>query len=234
MSWENPNRSRSFSPRAVAADDSQTQFMALVYRWMVLGLTVTGGVAIYFASTPGLRQVASQNFGKLAIGQLILVMGLSLLAPRLSAATAGALFLAYSALNGVTFSMLFLIYQLGSIAQVFLVTAGTFGAMSLYGTVTKKDLTTWSSFLFMGLTGIVLGSIVNIFLKSGALSFVFTCASVLVFTGLVAFDTQKLRRLATTGETTMASMGIVGALMLYLDFINIFLSLLRLFGRSRD
>jgi FtsH-binding integral membrane protein len=123
---------------------------------------------------------------------------------------------------------------LGSIGQAFALTAGVFGAMSLYGTITKKNLSAWGTFLFMGLVGIIIASVVNLFMSSDMMSFVIACASVVVFSGLTAYDTQKLREMhATTGYSSAATVSVVGALMLYLDFINLFLALLRLMGRRR-
>jgi FtsH-binding integral membrane protein len=154
--------------------------------------------------------------------------------PEESRRLAGAMFIGYAALTGMTLSIYFLIYTAGSIGQAFLMTAGTFGAMSLYGTVTKKDLSGWSAFLFMGLVGVVIASVINIFTRSDMLGFVTACACVVVFAGLTAYDTQKLRQMhASTGYSAAASISIVGALTLYLDFINLFLALLRIFGRRR-
>ncbi len=216
------------------AEESARAFMAGVYRWMVLGLAVTAGTALYVASSPGLFQSLLPMMRPLLLVNLLLVLGLSWAAPRLNGALAGALFLVYALLNGVTFSVLFFIYQLGSLASVFFVTAATFGALSLYGTFTKKDLTAWSTFLFMGLIGVLLAGVVNLFLHSEMVTFVSSCAGVVVFAGLTAWDTQKLRRFhASMGYSSAASLSIAGALTLYLDFINLFLSLLRLMGKRR-
>jgi FtsH-binding integral membrane protein len=170
----------------------------------------------------------------LLIGELLLVLALSWLAPRINGGVAATLFVVYAGLNGLTFSMLFLVNQLGSIGSAFLLTAGMFGAMSAFATVTKKDLSTWASFLLMGLIGVVLAGVVQMFWRSEGFSFVWSCASVVVFAGLTAYDTQKLRRLhAGSGYSSAASLSITGALMLYLDFVNLFLALLRLFGKRR-
>jgi hypothetical protein len=137
-------------------------------------------------------------------------------------------------LNGLTFSVIFLVYELGSISSAFVITAGTFGAMSVYGTVTKKDLSGWGSFLLMGLIGIIIAGIVNIFLQSDFLGFVKSCAGVVIFAGLTAYDTQKLRtHHANSGFSSELSLSVTGALMLYLDFVNLFLHILRLIGRRR-
>ncbi len=218
------------------AADVERRFMAAVYRWMTLGLLVTAGVAFYVATTPAALQFIFGNrlvFWGLVIAQFGLVIGLSAAVNRLSAGAAGALFLVYSAVTGATLSIVLLAYTGASVASAFAVTAGTFLAMSVYGTVTRRDLTTWSTFLFMGLVGIVIASLVNVFTKSSMVSWVVSCAAVLVFTGLTAYDTQRLRRMAAAG-VGVAALPVNGALALYLDFINLFLSILNLFGGRRD
>jgi hypothetical protein len=218
------------------AADVERRFMAAVYRWMTLGLLVTSGVAFYVATTPAALQAIFGNrmiFWGLVIAQFGLVIALSAAVNKLSAGVAGALFLLYSALTGATISVVLLAYTGASVASAFAVTAGTFLAMSVYGTVTKRDLTSWSTFLFMGLIGIVIASVVNIFTKSGMVAWVVSAAAVVVFTGLTAYDTQRLRRMATAGAG-VAALPVNGALALYLDFINLFLSLLNLFGGRRN
>ncbi len=218
------------------AADVERRFMAAVYRWMTLGLLVTSGVAFMVATSPAALQVVFGNklvFWGLVIAQFGLVIALSAAVNKLSAAAAGAMFLGYSALTGVTMSAILLVYTGTSVASAFAVTAGTFLAMSVYGTVTKRDLTSWSTFLFMGLIGIVIASVVNIFTKSSMVSWVVSAAAVVVFTGLTAYDTQRLRRMAAAGAG-VAALPVNGALALYLDFINLFLSLLNLFGGRRD
>jgi FtsH-binding integral membrane protein len=144
------------------------------------------------------------------------------------------MFLAYAVLNGLTFSVIFLAYELGSIGTAFIISAGTFAALSAYGTFTKTDLTAWRSFLMIGLFGIIIAGIVNIFVQSDMLGFVKSCAAVVIFAGLTAYDTQKLRQYhANSGFSSAMSLSIMGALMLYLDFVNLFLNLLRLLGRRR-
>jgi hypothetical protein len=217
-------------------DTAERTFIASVYRWMALGLMVTAGVAFAVASSEELLRAVVLNrwiFYGLMIAEFGLVIALSAMVQRLSAAAAGALFLLYSALNGATLSVVLLIFTGTSVASAFAITAGTFGAMSVYGTVTKRDLTTWSSFLTMGLFGVVIAGVVNVFLRSDGLSFVLSCAAVVVFTGLTAYDTQKLRAYARAGGTSVAAAPISGALSLYLDFINLFLAILRLFGDRR-
>jgi hypothetical protein len=166
------------------------------------------------------------------IGELALVFILSGAINKLSEAVATMLFVAYSALNGVTLSLLALVYTASSIASTFVITAGMFGAMSIYGYVTKRDLTSWGSFLFMGLIGIIIASVVNIFVASSAVSWVVSGIGVIVFTGLTAYDTWKIKALAAEG-TTGRKPAILGALTLYLDFINLFLMLLRFTGNRR-
>ncbi|HCF61781.1 MAG TPA: hypothetical protein DFS52_27765 [Myxococcales bacterium] len=235
MAFENPvsfQGSAGDSDASVAA--AQSTFMARVYRWMFVGLGVTGAVAWYTANSPAMLQVVMPMMMPLLIGELVLVLALSWLAPRVSGTVAAGLFLVYAAVNGLTFSVIFLAYQLGSIGEVFVLTGAVFGAMSLYATVTKKDLSGWGAFLFMGLVGVIVAGIFNLFIRSDMMGFVLACASVVIFAGLTAYDTQKLRRFhASAGYSAAASLSIVGALMLYLDFINLFLALLRLFGRRR-
>ncbi len=209
--------------------------MAAVYRWMTLGLGLTAVVATGVAGSETLLGAIVGNrilFYGLILAELGLVIGISAAVNRLSAAAAGGLFLLYSALNGATLSIVLLAYTGTSVALAFVSTAGTFAAMSLYGTLTRRDLTSWGSFLFMGLIGVVLASVVNIFLRSSMVSWVVSCMGVLVFTGLTAYDTQKLRAFARAGGGAAAA-PVSGALSLYLDFVNLFLSLLRLFGNRR-
>jgi FtsH-binding integral membrane protein len=218
------------------ASDVERRFMAAVYRWMTFGLLVTAGVAYYVASTPAALEVIFGNrivFWGLIIAQFGLVIALSAAVNKLSAGMAGALFLLYSALTGATISVVLIAYTGASVASAFAATAGTFMAMSIYGTVTKRDLTSWSTFLFMGLIGIVIASVVNMFTKSGMVSWVISAAAVVVFTGLTAYDTQRLRRMAVAGGG-VAALPVNGALSLYLNFINLFLSLLNLFGGRRN
>ena len=216
-------------------------FLRGVYGWMCLGLFMTAAASLFTVSTPALMQAVFGNqilLIALIIVELGLVIGLSAAINRLSAGTASLLFLVYSALNGVTLSVIFVTYSQAAILKAFLVSGGMFGAMSLYGLVTKKDLTSFGSFFFMGLFGIVIASVVNMFVKSAAMDFVISCVGVLVFLGLTAYDTQKLKvmgQMAPADDATAVRRGtILGALTLYLDFINLFLMLLRLFGSNRD
>ncbi len=175
-------------------------------------------------------------FFGLIIAELGLVMTLSAAIGRLQATTATLMFFAYSALNGLTLSAIFIAYTSASIANTFFVTAGTFGAMSLYGYATKRDLTSWGSFLFMGLIGVIIASVVNIFLRSEMIYWVVTYAGVIVFVGLTAYDTQQIKAMALQGfgdEESERKGAVIGALRLYLDFVNLFLMLLNIFGRRR-
>jgi FtsH-binding integral membrane protein len=222
-----------------AAVSAEKAFLASVYAWMAGGLALTAVVALFTVSTPALLQLVFGNrivFFGLMIAELGLVVGVSGAINRISASTATGLFLLYAALNGVTLSIILLAYTGASVAGTFFVSAGMFGAMSLYGAVTRRDLAAWGSFLFMGLIGVVLASVVNIFLRNDMLGWVMAMAGVVVFTGLAAYDTNMLRLLARQGFADSGAErkgAIVGALKLYLDFINLFLMMLRLFGRRR-
>jgi len=214
-------------------------FLPRVYGWMTVGLGLTALVAMLTLASPALLELVFGNrlvFYALVFGELGLVIALSAAINRLSPAAATLMFLVYSALSGVTFASIFLIYTSSSIASTFFIAAGTFGAMSLYGLVTRRDLTGFGSFLFMGLVGIVIASLVNIFLQSPMVYWIVSYVGVFVFVGLTAYDTQKLKRLGQAGFADSAShrkAAILGALTLYLDFINLFLMLLRVLGNRR-
>ena len=210
--------------------------MRNVYGWMTMGLLVTAAVALAVSNSgffPGQGMFIIAIFAQLGI-----VLGLSWAIERISATTAGMLFFVYSALTGFTFSIFFLVFSLGSIAAAFLSTAGVFGAMTVYGLTTKTDLTKFSSYFMMGLFGLIIASIVNIFLGSGPLDFIISIFGVLLFTGLTAWDTQRIAAMAATRKMKVDSddtlkFSIMGALTLYLDFINLFIFMLRIFG-GRD
>lgn len=213
----------------------QNTLIRQVYAWMGAGLAITAVMALFTLSSPAILSAIAGNrilFFGLMIGELALVFTLSGAINRLSATTATLLFVAYSALNGVTLSIVALVYTANSIASTFVITAGMFGAMSIYGYMTKRDLTSWGSFLFMGLIGVVIASVVNIFIASSAVSWVISGIGVIVFTGLTAYDTSKIKEMAAQG-TEGRKPAILGALMLYLDFINLFLMLLRFTGNRR-
>lgn len=214
----------------------QNALVRQVYAWMGCGLALTAIMALITVSSPALLQAIVGNrmvFYGLMFGELALVFTLSGAINRMSAGVATLLFVGYSVLNGLTLSVIFLVYTADSIASTFAVSAATFGAMSIYGYATKKDLTSWGNFLFMGLIGIVIASLVNIFMKNDAVSWVVSAIGVIVFTGLTAYDTWKIKALAVAGEEGRKP-AILGALTLYLDFINLFLMLLRLMGGRRD
>lgn len=227
----------TMSAQAIA--EEQSRFITKVYGWMSLALCITAFVAMYVASTPALVNFIMSTqllFFGLLIGELLLVGYLAVAVKKMSATTAMLVFLGYSALNGITFSLIFVIYTAGSIASTFFITAGTFGAMSFYGYVTKKDLTSWGNLLFMGLIGVIIASVVNIFFRSPVLYWITTYVGIFVFIGLTAYDTQKIKKMniiGNEGTEEDKKEAIMGALTLYLDFINLFLLLLRLFGRRR-
>jgi hypothetical protein len=214
---------------------AQNTLIRQVYAWMGAGLALTALLAMVTVSSPALLNAVVGNrllFYGLILGELGLVFVLSGAIERLSATTATLLFLGYSALNGVTLSIIFLVYTADSIASTFVITAGMFGAMSAYGYLTRSDLTSWGSFLFMGLIGVVIASLVNIFLHSDTVSWIVSAIGVIVFTGLTAYDTWKIKAMASQGVGGRKP-AILGALTLYLDFINLFLMLLRFVGDRR-
>lgn len=213
-----------------------------VYAWMAGGLAVTGLIAYWAYSSGFIRRLLQNGSGimlGLLVAELVLVFGLSWGIQRMSAPVASGAFVLYSALNGITLSTIFLAYTQGSIATTFFVTAGTFAGMSLYGYTTNRNLSSLGSFLVMALIGFLLASLVNLFLRSPALYWIATYAGILIFVGLTAYDTQKIKNLSTalqgdSDNTGFRRMVILGALTLYLDFVNLFLLLLRVLGRSRD
>jgi hypothetical protein len=217
----------------------QNTFVVRVYGWMTLGLVITALASFYTLTQQGLLTAVFSNpllLWGLLIGEVALVVVISAGINRLSPAVASALFMFYAALNGVTLSFILLIYSVSSVAQTFLITAGTFGVMSAYGYLTKRDLTSLGNLLLMALLGFLLASVVNIFVGSTAIYWVTTFLGIIIFVGLVAYDTQKIKQMSTlTTEGTGANKNgaILGALRLYLDFVNLFLLLLRLFGRRR-
>jgi len=211
--------------------------MRQVYVWMGFGMLVTAGMAYFTVSTPLLKLASNPIILLVAVlAEFGLVMGISLGFNRISSSTATLLFLAYAALNGFTLSMVLLAFTLGSVLAAFVSTAALFGAMSVLGYTTKVDLSKMGTFLMMGVIGILIASVVNMFISSGPLDFLISAAGVLIFTGLTAYDTQRIGRMAAQrgmDAEAAAKFGIFGALKLYLDFINMFLFMLRLFGRRR-
>jgi len=213
----------------------QNDLIRKVYAWMGAGLAITAFMALVTLSSPAIFNAVLGNkliFYGLIIGELALVFTLSGAINRLSAAAATLIFIAYATLNGITLSVVFLAYTANSITSTFVITSGMFGAMSIYGSMTKRDLTSWGSFLFMGLIGVVIASVVNIFVGSSAVSWVVSGIGVILFTGLTAYDTWKIKEMAAQG-TEGRKPAIIGALTLYLDFINLFLMLLRFTGNRR-
>lgn len=223
--------------------DARTQvqvnsFIRSVYNWMGIGLGLTGLIAYFVGNSPSMVQMIYSNtllfFGLIA-AELGMVFYLSARVQKIQASTATALFVIYSALNGVTMSFIFIAYTPASITSTLFVCAATFAACSIFGFVTKRDLTSLGSFMFMGLIGIIVASLVNLFIQSSALTTIISYIGVLVFVGLTAYDTQKLKNMAMTQpaglEAGVIRKGaIMGALSLYLDFINLFLMLLYIMG----
>ena len=233
MSWNQA----SYAPADVR-DVRVTAFLSKVYGWMFLGLLVTAGTAVTVASSPALIKTLILNRGLLLLmvfAQLGLVIYLSVRVNKMAPAMAAGLFLVYSALVGITTSSIFMVYTGASIVSAFVIAGGMFGAMAVFGTLTKRSLAGVGQFMFMGLIGLVIASIVNIFLFSDMLSFVISVVGVLVFTGLTAWDAQRLKQMAVAlpdGRT--GTYAVVGALSLYLDFINLFFFILRLTGGRRN
>lgn len=227
-------------------DQTQVQvrvntFIRSVYNWMAIGLALTGVVAFYVANTPAIRNVIFGNqilFFGLIIAELALVFILSARIHKMQASTGTALFLIYSGLNGATLSIIFLVYTSSSITSTFFICAATFIACSIYGWTTKRDLTSLGGFMFMGLIGIIIASLVNLFMRSSAMSMIISYIGVFVFIGLTAYDTQYIKNMAVSQPEgleagVMRKGAIMGALKLYLDFINLFLMLLRILGNRR-
>lgn len=220
-----------------ASRAAQSSLMRSVYVWMTLALVITGLTAMYVAKSMTLIQLMMENslfFWGLLLAEVGVVVYLTARIHRMAFSTATVLFILYSLLNGVTLSVLFLVYTFSSIATTFFVTAGTFGAMALFGYVTRRDLSRIGSLCIMGVIGLIIASVVNFFLHNSMMDLVISCAGVLVFVGLTAYDAQKIKRLLMTegmevNETTQ-KIALLGAMTLYLDFINLFIYLLRLLG----
>lgn len=213
-------------------------FFMQVYGWMTSGLLATGILAYYTAHSPWLLSVIFGSklvFYGLLLANLGIVFVLSRSIQSLSATAASFLFFVYASLNGLTLASIFLLYTYSSIANVFFITAGTFGSMSAYGYLTKADLSKWGSILFMSVIGLVIATLVNVFLQSSTLMWLLTYAGVLIFVALTAYDTQRLKEMAYSldDEEMVGKFAVLGALTLYLDFINLFLYLLRIFGKRR-
>jgi uncharacterized protein len=231
----NPN---SISVEQIAAENQR--YIVKVYSWMCLAMIITGCVAMYTASSDEISNLINSSpwiFFGLIILQFVAVGLLVKLINRINAIVATVVFILYSVLFGLTLSFIFKVYTSESIASTFFITSGTFGAMSIWGYFTKTDLTKWGNILFMGLIGIIIATLVNQFLlQSSMLYWITTCAGVLVFVGLTAYDTQKIKNaniIGNEGSEDDHKESIIGALILYLDFINLFLYMLRIFGRRK-
>lgn len=238
MAYEPGNRWTAGSAATqIGIDAGLREYMLRVYNYMAGGLALTGGVA-YLAVASGVYQaiVGSILFWIVLFAPLGLVMLLSFRIQTMSLGAAQLTFWAYAALMGLSIAGIFLVFTGASIARVFFITAGTFAAMSLYGYTTRRDLSRFGSFLFMGLIGIIIAGLVNLFVHSTALQFALSVAGVLVFTGLTAWDTQSIKEmyLESDGAAVMGKKAILGALRLYLDFINLFMMLMQLMGTRRD
>jgi FtsH-binding integral membrane protein len=243
MSWNQPqwNQPSTREPAFIPADVRDERvgaFLSKVYGWMFVGLLITAVIAFVVASSPALIETLVLNrllFWGLLFAQLGLVFYLSARVDKVAPATAAGLFVLYSAFVGVTSSVIFLVYTGASISQTFIITAGMFGATAVFGTVTKRSLAGMGQFLFMGLIGLILAMIVGFFWHSEALQFVISVVGVLVFTGLTAWDAQRLKQLAVAlPDGRVGAYAVVGALSLYLDFINLFFFLLRFTGNRRN
>lgn len=232
--------SSSVRQQEIVSSSTFSTLMRKVYTWMALALAITGFTAYYVASSPAIMQAIFSNrilFWGLLIGELALVWIVSASINRLSLTTATVMFILYSVLNGVTLSFIFLAYTMTSITTVFFITAGTFAAMSLYGYFTKTDLSKMGQILIMALIGLIIATLVNLFVKSSGLTMILSYVGVLIFVGLTAWDTQKIKVMLQTATDTgeaAQKIALMGALSIYLDFINLFLYLLRIFGSSRN
>jgi len=230
------NNTTNYNQKSLDINQSISIYLTKVYNWMAVALLVTGLVAYFTAGSDIMIQTIVGNrilFFGLIIGELFLVGYISKRIHKISSYNATLLFLLYAVLNGLTFAVIFLVYTSESISSTFLITAGTFGAMSAYGYFTKQDLTKIGNLAFMALIGIIIASIATFFMQSAMMHWIITYLGVAIFVALTAYDTQKLKRIAANGfsnEENMEKSAILGALTLYLDFINLFLFLLRIFG----
>ena len=211
--------------------------MRKVYVWMTLALVITGFTAYGVATSPGVLQAIYGNqllFWGMIIAEFALVIGVSAAINRLSLTTATLMFILYSVINGALLSYIFLRYTASSVATVFFITAGTFGAMALVGYTTKTDLTSIGKYLFMALIGLIIATVVNVFIKSEGFTYILSYIGVLIFVGLTAYDSQKIKQMliqAPDAGESAQKLALLGALTLYLDFINLFIYLLRIFGK---
>ncbi len=233
--------------QSIPLERTQTQirvneFIRSVYNWMAIGLSLTGFVAYYVSNSEFLSRLIFGNqliFFGLIISELVLVFSLAARVNKMQASTATGMFILYAALNGATLAAIFLIYTRSSITSTFFICAATFVACSIYGMTTKRDLTSLGGFMTMGLIGIIIASIVNLLIRNSGMSLIISYIGVVVFVGLTAYDTQKLKTMALSRPVdidagTVRKGAIIGALTLYLDFVNLFLMLLRILGAGRD
>ena len=230
---------KTFTPSLTKTQENS--LLRSVYNWMMLGLFISGLTAFLAGNSPSVQQLIFGNgymLWVLFFLEIGLVVAITAGMNRMTATTASGLFLLFSFVNGLTLSSILLIYTRASIGSAFFITGLTFGTMSVYGYYTKTDLTSWGQFLFMGLIGIIIASVVNFFLHSPMLDWMVSFIGVFIFVGLTAYDTQKIKRLgermASADGEQFGKFAVVGALALYLDFINLFLMFLRIFGRGRD
>ena len=237
MDYEEMNYQSYSRDRQLEASYAFPALMRKTYLWMSMALVITGLTAYVVATNAAIRSylfMHSQLIWVLFLAEIGLVIGLSAAIRKISLSTATLMFVAYAALNGITFSSLFYVYTMGSLASTFFITAGTFGAMSLVGFFTKTDLSSMGKILLMALIGLIIASVVNIFVASSGLEMLMTYLGVLIFVGLTAYDTQKIKQMflmAPDASESTQKYAVLGALTLYLDFINLFLYLLRIFGR---
>ncbi len=236
------NNLNNFNDQSINLDNSAVSrsFVANVFSYMTLALVISGVAAYWFAASGALLEMLTSSsilMWVVMLAPIGMVLVMSFAFNRLSFGALMGLFLAYSLVNGISLSFIFLVYSMPAIAKVFMITAGLFATMAFLGYTTKTDLTKLGSILMMAVIGIVIASLVNMFMNSGTLDYIISCVGVLVFTGLVAYDTQKIKRIGAGveyGTATAGKLALMGALSLYLDFINLFLFLLRIFGGRRD
>ncbi|MCH5307122.1 MAG: Bax inhibitor-1/YccA family protein [Prevotella sp.] len=237
MNYQDYELKEYANERQWAVSDTFSVLMRKVYTWMTLALVITGITAYGVANTPAMKQMLYTNpslFWILVIAELALVIGLSAAINRISLTTATLMFILYSVINGAMLSSIFLVYSGSSIATVFFITAGTFGAMAFIGYTTKTDLSSMGKILYMALIGLIIATVVNFFVKSAGFDYILSYVGVLIFVGLTAWDSQKIKQMmlqAPDASESMQKLALLGALTLYLDFINLFLYLLRIFGK---
>ncbi len=221
----------------IDSENKMSKFFSKVYLWMFIGLLVSGGIAYYTSVTPGVRGLVYSAFNWLLILELVVVIAFSALRKKASPLVAKILFLVYAAISGLTLSSIFLVYRLDSIGMVFLSSALMFGLMAVYGYITKTNLSSFGRVLIFALLAVIIMSLINMFIGNDTFGIVISVISIVVFLGLTAYDMQNLRAMYdyyANDENELNKVAIYGALDLYLDFINIFLRLLQLFGKNRD